>query len=67
VDEHNGLKGQTIRDSGIREKTKALVVGIARGGEKILNPASETVFEWEDVVWLVGNRKKIMEFSRSNA
>jgi CPA2 family monovalent cation:H+ antiporter-2 len=67
VDEHNGLKGQTIRDSGIREKTKALVVGIARGGEKILNPASETVFEWEDVVWLVGNRKKILEFSRSKS
>lgn len=63
VDEHNGLKGQTIRGSGIREKTQALVVGIARGGEKILNPASETPFEWEDVVWLVGNRKKILEFS----
>jgi CPA2 family monovalent cation:H+ antiporter-2 len=63
VDEHNGLKGQTIRQSGIREKTQALVVGIARGGEKILNPASDTIFEWEDVVWLVGNRKKIVEFS----
>ncbi|CAL1519786.1 cation:proton antiporter [Chitinophaga sp. MM2321] len=64
VDEHNGLKGQTIRNSGIREKTKALVVGIARGGERILNPASDTQFEWEDVVWLVGDRKMIAEFTR---
>ncbi|HVI44034.1 MAG TPA: cation:proton antiporter [Chitinophaga sp.] len=62
VDEHNGLKGKTIRNSGIRERTLALVVGIARGGERILNPASETVFEWEDVIWLVGDRKKIAEF-----
>lgn len=64
VDEHNGLKGQTIRSSGIREKTSALVVGIARGGDKILNPPSDMQFEWEDVVWLVGDRKKIAEFTR---
>jgi CPA2 family monovalent cation:H+ antiporter-2 len=59
VDEHNGLKGQTIRESGIREKTNGLVVGIERGGERILNPSSFTVFEWEDIVWLVGDRRKI--------
>lgn len=64
VDEHNGLKGQTIRSSGIREKTNALVVGIARGSERILNPPSDMAFEWEDVVWLVGDRKKISELSK---
>ncbi|MCW3467234.1 cation:proton antiporter [Chitinophaga nivalis] len=64
VDETNGLKGQTIRHSGIREKTQALVVGIARGGDRMLNPSSETIFEWEDVVWLVGDRKKILDFTR---
>ncbi|NSL90737.1 cation:proton antiporter [Chitinophaga solisilvae] len=64
VDEHNGLKGQTIRSSGIREKTLALVVGIARNGQRILNPPSDLIFEWEDVVWLVGNRKKIEELAR---
>ncbi|WP_212006151.1 cation:proton antiporter [Chitinophaga sp. HK235] len=64
VDEHNGLKGQTIRSSGIRERTSALVVGIARGSNRILNPPSDMPFEWEDVVWLVGDRKKIAEFNR---
>ncbi|MGN7821551.1 cation:proton antiporter domain-containing protein [Chitinophaga sp. 22536] len=64
VDEHNGLKGQTIRSSGIREKTNALVVGIARGAERILNPPSDMAFEWEDVVWLVGDRKKISELTK---
>ncbi|WP_291912337.1 cation:proton antiporter [Chitinophaga sp. CB10] len=62
VDENNGLTGKTLRNSGIRERTQALVVGIARGGEKMLNPSSDTVFEWEDVVWLVGNRKRIQDF-----
>lgn len=50
---------QTIRDSGIREKTQGLVVGIERNGKRILNPDSNLVFENEDIVWVVGNNKKI--------
>ncbi len=52
---------QTIRDSGIREKTQGLVVGIERNGERILNPPSDLVFENEDIVWIVGNNKRIPE------
>lgn len=51
--------GQTIRDSGIREKTQGLVVGIERNGQRILNPDSNLVFENEDIVWIVGNNKRI--------
>ncbi|MES2773457.1 MAG: cation:proton antiporter [Bacteroidota bacterium] len=64
VDEHNALKGKGIRDSGIREKTHGLVVGIERNGERILNPSSYEVFEWDDVVWLVGDHKKIQSLLR---
>ncbi len=63
VDEHTRLKGKTIRGSGIREQTNGLVVGIEREGERILNPASDLVFEWGDVVWIVGDRKKIRQLS----
>ncbi len=59
VDENNRLTGQTIRQAGIREKTNGLVVGIERNGIRMLNPISDTTFEWEDVVWLVGDRYKI--------
>lgn len=59
VDEHTKLKGLTIRLSGIREKTNGLVVGIERKGKRILNPASDTLFEWDDVIWVVGDRRKI--------
>ncbi|RZJ82502.1 MAG: sodium:proton antiporter [Flavobacterium sp.] len=51
--------GQTIRDSGIRERTQGLVVGIERNGVRILNPDSNLVFENDDIVWIVGNNKKI--------
>ncbi|HEX5027046.1 MAG TPA: cation:proton antiporter [Agriterribacter sp.] len=61
VDEHTLLKGQTIRQSGIREKTSGLVVGIERNDERILNPDSHTVLQWGDIIWIVGDRKKIQE------
>lgn len=63
VDEHNKLKGNTIRSSHIRERTNGLVVGIERDKQRILNPDSETVFEWDDIIWIVGERKKIQELN----
>lgn len=59
VDENIRLKGKTIRESKIREITDGLILGIERDGEHILNPTSDTVFEWGDYVWIVGDRKKI--------
>jgi len=63
VNEHNKLKGLTIRSSNIRERTNGLVVGIERGKERILNPDSVSGFEWGDVVWIVGERKKIQKLN----
>lgn len=51
--------GMDIRQSGIREMTQGLIVGIERGGERILNPDSSTEFELEDTVWIVGNKKLV--------
>lgn len=58
------LLGKTIRHSGIREKTKGLVVGIERKGQHILNPESDFKFEVNDIVWVVGNEKRILVLSR---
>ena len=57
---------QSIRDSGIREKTQGLVVGIERAGLRILNPDSNLIFENEDIVWIVGNNKKIPDLLRKS-
>ncbi len=50
---------KSIRESGIRTSTNGLVVGIERGGQRILNPESTMVFEEGDVVWIVGEKKLI--------
>ena len=63
VNEQNALKGNSIRNSGIREKTNGLVIGIERNGERILNPVSTTVFEWGDIVWIAGDREKIHDLN----
>jgi CPA2 family monovalent cation:H+ antiporter-2 len=65
VDNHTALRGKTLRTSGIREITNGLVVGIERNGQRILNPDSTTVFEWDDIVWIVGDRKKIDELKNN--
>jgi CPA2 family monovalent cation:H+ antiporter-2 len=64
VNEYTQLKGLSIRDSNLRERTNGVVIGIERNDERILNPDSTTVFEWGDVVWIVGERNKIQSFKK---
>ncbi|HTF17563.1 MAG TPA: cation:proton antiporter [Chryseolinea sp.] len=59
VNEVTRLKGFDVRTSGIRERTSGLVIGIERNNNRILNPDSTVVFEWGDVVWIVGEKTKI--------
>ena len=51
--------GKTIKGSGVREDTASHVVGIERGSERMLNPDSSEILEEGDILWLVGNTKKI--------
>ena len=59
VDEHFRVKGMTIHDSGIREKTDGLVIRVEREDQHFINPSSDTTLQWGDVIWLVGNKQKI--------
>jgi len=56
---HSSLLGKSIRRSGIRELTKGLVVGVERNGERIINPESDLIFERNDIIWIVGDEKRI--------
>jgi CPA2 family monovalent cation:H+ antiporter-2 len=67
IDKNSPLKKVSLRLSGIREKGKALIVGIERNGERILNPDSSLTFEENDVVWIVGNPKRIKDFLKQIA
>lgn len=56
------LIGTTIRGSKLREEAMALVAGIERGDQRLMNPESFTAFEQNDLVWLVGNTERIHAF-----
>jgi CPA2 family monovalent cation:H+ antiporter-2 len=56
------LIGTTIRASKLREEALALVAGIERGEQRLMNPESFTAFEQNDLVWLVGNTERIHAF-----
>lgn len=45
--------GKAIRDSGVREEYKGLVVGLERQGQRYLNPDSAMILEPGDLLWLV--------------
>jgi monovalent cation:H+ antiporter-2, CPA2 family len=63
------LHGKTVRESGVREKTKGLIVGIEKHGERMLNPDSELMIEEGDILWIVGSpwRIKQLEAARQEA
>jgi monovalent cation:H+ antiporter-2, CPA2 family len=61
ISETNTLKGKTIRYSGLRDKANALVVGIERNNDRILNPESDVVLQANDNLFIVGDPKKIKE------
>jgi CPA2 family monovalent cation:H+ antiporter-2 len=59
INENNPLCGKTIAEANIRELTDGLIIGIERNGEKLINPKATERFEKDDLVWVVGDRKKI--------
>ncbi len=58
--ENSWLTGRSIRESGIRDKADCLVIGIERGKTSIKNPPPATVFEQGDIVWIVGEHRKVI-------
>jgi monovalent cation:H+ antiporter-2, CPA2 family len=64
IGDGSGLIGKSIRNSGIRERTQGLVVGIERDGDRIVNPDSDLVFQPGDKIWIVGNERRIRVLSK---
>jgi CPA2 family monovalent cation:H+ antiporter-2 len=67
LDGDSPLLGRTIRDSGLRESTHGLVVGIERDGKRMLNPDSQLSFRAGDHVWVVGDRRLIRALRESES
>lgn len=61
------LYKKNIRKSGLREQAKALVVGLERNGERLLNPDSGMTLEENDIVWIVCNTHRLDSFLRGES
>ena len=66
VVEGSRLVGRSIRESGIRDKSQCLVIGIERGETSLKNPPPSTVFEPGDIVWIVGEHEKALRLSEGH-
>lgn len=67
VSPRSELLHKTIRESGIGEKTKGLIVGIEKDGKRILNPDSNLAFEEGDILWIVGYPSRIKRLEEAVA
>ena len=52
----NALVGQTLAEANLRARTGASVVAILRAGEVMANPKSNTTFQAEDRIGLIGEK-----------
>jgi CPA2 family monovalent cation:H+ antiporter-2 len=55
--------GRSIRNAGVREKFKSIVVGVERGSQRIINPDSNLEIEARDALWIVGEPGTLREIA----
>jgi CPA2 family monovalent cation:H+ antiporter-2 len=59
------LIGKSISQSLIREKANGMVVGIERNGKRLLNPESDLILEKDDILWVVGDKKRMSKIFKN--
>ena len=64
VSESSTFQTKTIRHAGIREVFGAMVVGIERGGKRLINPDSDLVLQMGDILWVVGHRDHLLQLTK---
>nr|WP_315152621.1 cation:proton antiporter [uncultured Flavobacterium sp.] len=55
--------GKSIKESKLREKTKGVIVGIEKRGQRFLNPESNVILEKDDILWIVGDKKLLWDLA----
>lgn len=62
VEKDSLLCGKNIVQSGLKDNAQCLVVGIERDKNSIMNPHFSFIFEEGDLVWIVGDKKKLDKY-----
>lgn len=66
VDESSPFLNKTLKESGIREKYRCLIVGVDRDGETLHAPDPHEPFTEGDVVWIVGENNDVYQLVNIN-
>lgn len=61
LEEDSKLIGKTIVTAHLRDKYRCMVIGIERTHSAKMNPEIDEIFRAGDILWLAGERKKILE------
>ena len=59
VDENSPFLNTSIKDSGIRNAYRCLVVGVEKENGNLLSPEADMLLEDGDVVWVVGEKEDV--------
>ncbi len=63
ISKNSSLKDKLIRESGLREKTEAMVVGIKRGEKMHFNPSPSMKILENDILILIGEKSKLTDIN----
>ncbi len=66
VDAASPLCGKTVRESGLREDYRCMIVGFEEGREALGLPSPSRVFRDGDLVWLVGEKNSLKRLIAEN-
>lgn len=64
VENDSPYADKSINDLRFGERFAGLIVGIERGGERILNPESQFVLNRGDLLWIFGHKAKLREIKK---
>ena len=67
VDSNSPFLNMTIKDSGIRNDYRCLVVGVEKENGNLMSPEASMVLEDGDVVWVVGEKEDVYKLVNSDA
>ena len=59
VDYQSPFLNTTIKDSGIRNAYRCLVVGVEKENGRLVSPEANMLLENGDVVWVVGEKEDV--------
>lgn len=65
IEKDSIMIGKSIMKLNIREKTECLIIGIDRDENSIINFDSDFIFKENDILWIAGEKEKLMSFDNN--